>query len=71
MKLLITHNGDADWNVWATLDNHDALKDACGFVIGGGETKDAALASAVVELETAVDALQSPSGVVEEREDFV
>jgi hypothetical protein len=66
-NLLITRTGDDDWQVWITLPDHDALRDAFGFVIGTGATRDAALAAAVADLEAAVDALQAPPGVIEER----
>ncbi len=66
-NLLITRHGGNDWSVWITLPNHDALNDAVGFVIGSGETRDAAVASAVADLESALRRLQSPQGEVEER----
>ena len=66
-NLLITHKGDDDWDVWITLPDHDAIHDAVGFIIGSGETRDAAVAAAVADLESAVERLQSPRGGVQER----
>lgn len=67
MKLLITHAGAHGWEVWLTLDGHDALIDWPGFVVGRGATRDAAVAAAVKDLEVAVEELQAPPGTVEER----
>lgn len=70
MNLVITRARDGapgDWSVWVTLDDHDPLEDAFGFVVGRGETRDDAIADAVVELEAAVVQLQGPISVIEER----
>lgn len=66
-SLLIVSEGDADWHVWMSLEDHDPLDDAFGFIIGSGETRDAAVADAVASLEAATARLQSPPGVVPER----
>jgi hypothetical protein len=67
MKLLITHDRGGDWNVWATLPDHDPLHDVYGFVVGVGKSRDAAVADAVAVFEAAIEELQAPPGAVEER----
>ena len=67
-RLLISHDGFTDWHVWITLPGHDPIKDKYGFVIGCGSTRDEAVAAAVADLESGLDLLQSPPGVIEERE---
>lgn len=69
-KLLIYREAWGRWQVWITLPDHDALEDAFGFIIGTGSTRDEAVRVAVADLEAAVEALQSPPGVVEERDDL-
>ena len=66
--LLITYDEDRRnrYNVWITLPDHDPLRDAFGFVVGVGNTRDNAGAKAVAVLEDAVARLQAPAGAIEE-----
>lgn len=67
--LLITRNRDlTEWSVWITLAGHDPLTDAFGFIVGGGDTRESAVAAAVAALEDATQRLQSPAGDIPERE---
>lgn len=65
--LLITHAADDDWNVWISLPDHDPVEDSYGFIVGSGSTRDDAVASAVRDLETLLERLQSPPGHIRER----
>ena len=67
-QLVIVKDTEDDWSVWMSLPDHDPLRDAFGFVIGSGTTRDAAVANAVRELESEIEQLQGPIGVVEQRE---
>lgn len=64
---LVIVGDEGDYNVWISLPDHDPVRDAFGFVIGCGDTRDAAVADAVASLEGALSALQSPRGLVPER----
>lgn len=66
MKLLITYCGTNDWNVWVTTDGEHPIRGPFGFIVGGGATRDEAVAEAVKDLEVAIEELQSPPGVVDE-----
>jgi hypothetical protein len=66
MRVAIINNGDC-FDVWVSLElKEDPRRLRDSFVIGTGETRDAAVASAVQDLEAALDALQGPPGVVAE-----
>ena len=70
LSLLIEHGaGTSGWFVWISLPNHDPDKDAYGFIIGAGDTRDAAVTDAVSALQDAMDRLQSPRGQIQEREE--
>jgi len=51
------------WQVWITLDGHDPIEDAFGFIVGTGDTRDEAVAAAVKDLEAAIEELQQPATV--------
>ena len=67
-SLLISHEGNDDWSVWIGLPDQDPIDDAFGFIIGSGSSREEAVADAVLSLEIAVEKLQAPAGVIEERE---
>ena len=66
---LLIEASDGEYSVWVSLPDHDPIKDAFGFVIGTGVTRDQAVAAAVVELEDLLGRLQGPPGTIEERHD--
>jgi len=68
MKLLITFCGTDDWSVWATTDGEHPIRGPHGFIVGIGATRDEAVASAVADLEAAVEELQLPPGNVDVEE---
>lgn len=67
-SLLISSAGDHDWSVWISLPDHDPIRDPYGFVIGGGATREEAIADAVASLQDATRRLQAPVCDVEERD---
>ena len=54
--------GQGEWQVWVQLVAGDPRWMGESFIIGNGPTRDAALASAVQELEAALEELQGPPG---------
>ena len=60
--LAIYQDGE-DFEVWFGVDVDNIIN---AHVIGSGSTRDAAVTDAVHELESALEALQSPPGVIRE-----
>lgn len=65
MRVCIVFASESNWQVWVTLEDHNPIRDAFGFCIGTGKTRDAAVADAVKDLEGATEVLQSPPDAVE------
>ena len=68
--MIVQHVGPSardSWEAWFGLDGTDPSSDAVGFCVGMGKTRNQAVAAAASELEAALEELQSPPGVIEER----
>jgi hypothetical protein len=50
----ILRPADNDWQVWINLDDGTKAPAGLSFCIGGGETRDEAIADAVEDLEDAI-----------------
>ena len=70
MTTLVVNYDLQTWNVWISLPDHDPLTDDFGFVIGTGKTRDKAVAQAVHELETIIERLQVPAGLINKLEQY-
>jgi hypothetical protein len=64
MNGLVIYRDDQQYEVWCGVDDGDNIINA--HIIGTGPTRDEAVAEAVQHLESALEALQSPHGVVQE-----
>ena len=61
MSILKLVQDGVEWFVWLGLDGDgDPSQEGLGFIIGGGLTRDEAVAAAVADLEAVVDDLQRP-----------
>ena len=63
MKDLVIYREGQEYEVWCGVDGDNIIN---AHIIGTGLTRDDAVADAVQYLEAALDALQSPVGVVKE-----
>jgi hypothetical protein len=67
MNLVIIREGAEDWSVWAGLEGDYVLPPlGLSFVIGSGETLEAAKADAIAKLEAAIAKLRAPRGAIPE-----
>lgn len=62
-KQLVIYREDGQYEVWCGVDGDNIIN---AHIIGVGVTRDLAVAEAVTYLESALDALQAPPGVVRE-----
>lgn len=68
-SLLVRRELNGEWQVWLGLAGEHPVLDLYGFVVGVGETRDAAIADAVQNLGQ-VAQLQAPVGVAPEEHEI-
>ena len=56
---------ETEWHVWVQMEAGDPRRMGGSFIIGAGATRDEAVASAVQDLEAALEELQGPPKAVD------